>query len=114
MGERFKIVLLSERAKFQNVHANFFQVQAQRFAFNVENIFAERAFEGREGAAQSRPRARRVGVGIKERGEFVALVRGLRERKIRGEGDGFACVEREGTLVFFQSRRAEKMKGEHE
>jgi hypothetical protein len=37
-------------------------------------------------------------------------VRGWRKREIRGEGDGFARVEFEWTIIFFQTRRAEKMK----
>lgn len=54
-----------------------------------------------------------IRVGIKERGEFIAFVRGLCEREIGGEGDGFARVKFDATIIFFETRRAEKMKCKH-
>ena len=109
------VVCLREVSKFQ--HINLQRAAGHErdgFAVNVERIIAQRAFQGRKRTAQCRARVRRVRIGIKKRGEFIALMRGLREREIRGERERFARVERNGFVIAFQARRAEQKQLQHE
>ncbi len=102
-----------EGAKFQDVHIHLVRRESDGLAFNFQHVLAERGVERGEGAAERGTGAGRIGVGIKEGCQLVALVCGAGQDEVGSERNGFAGVEGKRSAVFFEPRRAEKVEIEH-